>query len=150
MNIHFRATNEFPMWYDTIITIKVDRRLSDLFQGTHSETFEKVKKSLSPSPLLKLKACFFRQVDVVPPQPVAAKVTVLFVAVHLNLRSVTIVHSLTEVNAWGCKWLQMRANSTVWLLFSFFRNMFGVGKRWAIEKVNFTLSVWLPVVRICM
>ena len=75
------------MWYDTIIIIKVDQKLSDLFQGTHSQTFNKVKKSLWPSPLLKLKACFFRQVDVSPPQPVAA-VTVLYVAVHLNLRSV--------------------------------------------------------------
>ena len=69
------------MWYDTIIIIKVDQKLSDLFQGTHSQTFNKVKKSLWPSPLLKLKACFFRQVDVVPPQLVAAKVTVLYVAV---------------------------------------------------------------------
>ena len=79
--------NEFLIWYETIITI-VDQKLSDLFQGTHSQTFNKVKKSLWPSPLLKLKACFSRQVDVVPPQPVAAKVTVLYVAVHLNLRSV--------------------------------------------------------------
>ena len=73
------------MWYDTIIIIKVDQKLSDLF---HSQTFNEVKKSLWPSPLLKLKACFSRQVDVGPPQPVAAKVTVLYVAVHLNLRSV--------------------------------------------------------------
>ena len=70
--------NEFLMWYDTIIIIKVDQKLSDLFQGTHSQTFNKVKKSLRPSPLLKLKACFSRQVDVGPPQPVAAKVTVLY------------------------------------------------------------------------
>ena len=80
--------NEFLMWYDTIIIIKVDQKLSDLFQGTHSQTFNKVKKSLWPSLLLKLKACFFRQVNVGPSQPVAAKVTVLYVAVHLNLRSV--------------------------------------------------------------
>ena len=80
--------NEFLVWYDTIIIIKVDQKLSDLFQGTHSQTFNKVKKSLWPSPLLKLKACFFRQVDVGPPQPVATKVTVLYVTVHLNLRSV--------------------------------------------------------------
>ena len=65
-----------------------ERSLSDLVQETHSQTFNKVKKSLRPSPLLKLKACFSRQVDVVPPQPVAAKVTVLYVAVNLNLRSV--------------------------------------------------------------
>ena len=80
--------NEFLIRYDTIIIKKVDQKLSDLFQGTHSQTFNKVKKSLRPSPLLKLKACFFRQVDVVPPQAVAAKVTVLYVAVYLNLRSV--------------------------------------------------------------
>ena len=80
--------NEFLIWYDTIINIKVDQKLSDLFQGNHSQTFNKVKKSLRPSPLLKLKACFSRQVDVVPPQAVATKVTVLYVAVHLNLRSV--------------------------------------------------------------
>ena len=80
--------NEFLIWYDTIINIKVDRKLSDLFRGNHSQTFNKVKKSLRPSPLLKLKACFYRQVDVVPPQAVAAKVTVPYVAVHLNLRSV--------------------------------------------------------------
>ena len=73
------------MRYDTIIIMKVDQKLSDLFQGTHSQTFNKVKKSLRPSPLLKLKACFFRQADVGPPQPVAAKVTVLYVAVHLTL-----------------------------------------------------------------
>ena len=77
--------NEFLIQYNTIIIIKVDQKLSSLFQGTHSQTFNKVKKSLWPSPLLKLKACFSRQVDVVPPQPVAAKVTVLYVAVHLNL-----------------------------------------------------------------
>ena len=76
------------MWYDTIIITKVDQKLSDLFKGTHFQTFNKVKKSLWPSPLLKLKACFFRQVDVSPPQPVAAKVTVVYVAVHLNLWSV--------------------------------------------------------------
>ena len=83
--------NEFLIWYDTIIIIKVDQKLSDLFQGIHSQAFNKVKKSLWPSPLLKLKASFFRQVDVGPPQPVAAKVTVLHVAVHLNLRSVMCV-----------------------------------------------------------
>ena len=80
--------NEFLIWYDTIIIIKVNQKLSDFFQGTHFQTFNKVKKSLRPSPLLKLKACFSRQVDVVPPQAVEAKVTVLYVAVHLNLRSV--------------------------------------------------------------
>ena len=78
------------MWYDTIIIIKVDQKLSDLFQGTHSQTFNKVKKSLWPSPLRtdSPKTCFFRQVDVGPRQPVAAKVTVLYVAVQLNWRSV--------------------------------------------------------------
>ena len=60
--------NEFLIWYDTIIIIKVDQKLSDLFQGTHSQIFNKVKKRLWPSPLLKLKACFFRHLDVVPPQ----------------------------------------------------------------------------------
>ena len=69
--------NEFLIWYETIITI-VDQKLSDLFQGTHSKTFNKVKKSLRPSPLLKLKAYFSRQVDVGPPRPVAAKVIVLY------------------------------------------------------------------------
>ena len=62
--------------------MKVDQKRSDLFQETHSQTFNKVKKSLRRSPLLKLKACFPRHVDVVPPQAVAAKVTVLCVAVH--------------------------------------------------------------------
>ena len=85
--------NKFLIWYETIIII-VDQKLSDLFQGTHSQTFNKVKKSLWPSPVLKLKACFFRQVDVVPPQAVAAKVTVLYVAVHLNLRSVLVAVEL--------------------------------------------------------
>ena len=80
--------NNFLIWYDTIIIIKVHQKVSDLFQGTHSQTFNKVKKSLRPSPLLNLKACFSHQVDVVPPQAVAAKVTVLYVTVHLNLRSV--------------------------------------------------------------
>ena len=28
--------NEFIIWYVTIIIIKVDQKLSDLFQGTHS------------------------------------------------------------------------------------------------------------------
>ena len=86
--------NEFLMWYDTITNIKVDQKLSDLFLGTHSQTFHKVKKSFWPSPLLK--ACFFCQVDLVPPQPVAAKVTVLYVAVHLNLR--LVVTSLDGIN----------------------------------------------------
>ena len=44
--------NKFLTWYETIIII-VDQKLPDLFQGTHSQTFNKVKKSL--------KACFFRQ-----------------------------------------------------------------------------------------
>ena len=97
-NIHFRAkegstrfrrTRErISQLICTIKIIKVHQKLSDLFQGTHSQTFNKVKKSLRPSPLLKLKASFYRQVDVVPPQAVTAKVTVPYVAVHLNLRSV--------------------------------------------------------------
>ena len=53
--------NNFLIWYDTIIIIKVHQKLSDLFQGTHSQTFNKVKKSLRPSPLLNLKACFSHQ-----------------------------------------------------------------------------------------
>ena len=73
-----------------MIIIKVDQKLSDLFQGTHSRTFHKVKKSVCPSPLLKLKPCFSRRVDVVLPQAVAAKVTVLYVAFHLNLRTGTM------------------------------------------------------------
>ena len=56
--------NEFLIWYDTIIIIKVHQNLWDLFQLTHSQTVNKVKKSLRPWPLLKL------------------------VAVHLNLRAV--------------------------------------------------------------
>ena len=97
--------NEFLIWYDTIINIKVDQKLSDLFQGNHSQTFNKVKKSLRPSPQLKLKACFSRQVDVVPPQAVAFKVTVLYVAVHLNLRSViTGLEAGTERLLWNSAW----------------------------------------------
>ena len=91
--------NEFLIWYDTIIIIKVDQKLSDLFQGTHSQIFNKVNKSLWPSPLLKLKACFFRHLDVVPPQPVAANVTVLYVAVHLNVRSVKSAEYTAKFNA---------------------------------------------------
>ena len=75
--------NEFLMWYYSIIIIIVDQKLSDLFQGTHSQTFNKVKKSPWLSPLLKLKAYFFRHVG--PPQPDAAKVTVLYVAKVANL-----------------------------------------------------------------
>ena len=56
--------NEFLIWYDTIIIIKVHQNLWDLFQLTNSQTVNKVKKSLRPSPLLKL------------------------VAIHLNLRAV--------------------------------------------------------------
>ena len=106
--------NEFLIWYDTIIIINVDQKLSDLFQGTHSQTFNKVKKSLWPSPLLKLKACFFRQVDVVPPQPVAAKVTVLYVAVHLNLRSVLLssVRARTSVNLVGKRGSRRRSTTS--------------------------------------
>ena len=33
---------------------------------------------------------YFRHVDVVPPQTVAAKVTVLYVAVYLNLRYIMV------------------------------------------------------------
>ena len=40
--------------------------------------------------------CFFRQVDVGPSQPVAAKVTVFNVAVHLNLRSVFSICDITK------------------------------------------------------
>ena len=97
-NIHFRATEGSTRFHRTRERIshliwhhhnyKSTPKLSDLFQGTHSQTFNKVKKRLRPSPLLKLKACFTRQVDVVSPQAVAAKVTVLYGAVHLNLRSV--------------------------------------------------------------
>ena len=82
--LDFVVQGNVLIWYGTIIIIKVDQKLSDLFQGTHSQTVNNVKKSLRPSPLLKLKACFSRQVDVVPPQ------AVLYVAVHLNLRSVII------------------------------------------------------------
>ena len=95
------------MWYDTIIIIKVEQKLSDLFRGTHSQTFNKVKKSLWPSPLLKLKACFFRQVDVGRPQPVAAKVTVLYVVVHLDLRSV-----LTIIGRGWAKYLDLSLASS--------------------------------------
>ena len=74
------------------------KTLSDLFQGTLSlELSIKLKERLRPSPLLKLKVCFSRQVNVVPPQ-----VTVLYVAVHLNLRSVvttmTPEKTLTKAN----------------------------------------------------
>ena len=97
--------NEFLIWYDTIMNIKVDQKLSDLFRGNHSQTFNKVKKSLRPSPLLKLKACFSRQVDVVPPQAVAAKVTAPSVAVHLNLRSViTSLEAGIERPLWNSAW----------------------------------------------
>ena len=58
-----------------------------------------------PSPLLKLKACFSRQVDVVPPQAVAAKVTSPSVAVHLNLRSVmTGLEARIERPLWNSAW----------------------------------------------
>ena len=83
--------NEFLIGYYSIIIIKVDQKLSDLFQGTHSQTFNKVKKSLRPLPLLNVTACFSRQVDIVPPQAVAAKVTDPYVAVYLNLRSVLML-----------------------------------------------------------
>ena len=56
--------------------------------NSFSRTFNKVTKSVRSSPLLKLKVCFSREVNVVPPQAAATKVTVLYVAVHLNLRSV--------------------------------------------------------------
>ena len=79
------------------------KTLSDLFQGTLSlEPSIKLKERLRPSPLLKLKVCFSRQVNVVPPQAAAAKVTVLYVAVHLTLRSVvtamTPEKTLTKAN----------------------------------------------------
>ena len=79
------------------------KTLSDLFQGTLSlEPSIKLKERLRPSPLLKLKVCFSRQVNVVPPQAAAAKVTVLYVAVHLTLRSVVTVmtpeKTLTKAN----------------------------------------------------
>ena len=79
------------------------KTLSDLFQGTLSlEPSIKLKERLRPSPLLKLKVCFSRQVNVVPPQAAAAKVTVLYVDVHLTLRSVvtamTPEKTLTKAN----------------------------------------------------
>ena len=39
--------NEFLIWYDTIINIKVDQKLSDLFQGNHSQTFNKVSPTIT-------------------------------------------------------------------------------------------------------
>ena len=79
------------------------KTLSDLFQGTLSlEPSIKLKERLRPSPLLQLKVCFSRQVNVVPPQAAAVKVTVLYVAVHLTLRSVvtamTPEKTLTKAN----------------------------------------------------
>ena len=79
------------------------KTLSDLFQGTLSlEPSIKLKERLRPSPLLQLTVCFSRQVNVVPPQAAAAKVTVLYVAVHLTLRSVvtamTPEKTLTKAN----------------------------------------------------
>ena len=74
------------------------KSLGSLSGNSFSQTFNKVKKKrLRPSPLLKLKVCFSRQVNVVSPQ-----VTVLYVAVHLNLRSVvttmTPEKTLTKAN----------------------------------------------------
>ena len=63
------------MRYDTIIIMKVDQKLSDLFQGTHSQTFNKVKKSLWLSPLLNLKLVSFAKSTSALPN----------LAVHLNL-----------------------------------------------------------------
>ena len=130
--------NEFLMWYDSIIIIKVDQKLSDLFQGTHSQTFNKVKKSLWPSPLLKLKACFFRQVDIVPPQPVAAKVTVLYVAVHLNLRSVfTVVgvecfyHCTTLAPKWWVLFVAYNFQSLSFIVCSYLKTSALVNTIWA-------------------
>ena len=95
-NILFRVTKRSTRFHWEPIPhliwhhhIKVYQNLSDLFQGTHS---------LEPSIAIKLKKasstvtstetyCFSRLVNVVPPQAAAAKVTVLYVAVHLNLRS---------------------------------------------------------------
>ena len=39
--------NEFLIWYDTIINIKVDQKLSDLFQGNHSQTFNNVSSTVT-------------------------------------------------------------------------------------------------------
>ena len=67
------------------------KSLRSLSGNPFSRTFNKVKKRLRPSPLLKFKfVSRSRQVNVVPPQAAAAKVTVLYVAVHLNLRSVLV------------------------------------------------------------
>ena len=70
------------------------KSLGSLSGNSFSGTFNKVKKRLRPSPLLKLKVCLSRQVNVVPPQAAAAKVTVLCVAVHLN--SVLIRYRFTN------------------------------------------------------
>ena len=126
------------MWYDSIIIIKVDQKLSDLFQGTHSQTFNKVKKSLWPSPLLKLKACFPRQVDVVSPQPVAAKVTAFYVAVHLNLRSVfTVVgveclyHCTTLAPKWWVLFVAYNFQSLSFVVCSYLKTSALVNTIWA-------------------
>ena len=54
-------------------------------QGSLSRnSFNKLKKNVFDRHLY----CFSRQANVVPPQAATAKVTVLYVAVHLNIRSV--------------------------------------------------------------
>ena len=89
-SIRFHCTRErIPqlIWHHHV---KVDQNHSHLSGNSCSRTFRNLEKRLRPSPLLKLKVCFSRQVNVVPPQAAAAKVTVLYVAVHLNLRSVKL------------------------------------------------------------
>ena len=69
------------------------KSLGSLSGNSFSRSFNKVKKIFDRHLYWNLKVCFSRQVKVVPPQAGAARVTALYVAVRLTLRTlVTVVN----------------------------------------------------------
>ena len=70
---------------------KRPKSLGSLSGNSFSRTSNKVKKIFDRHLYWNLKDCFSRQVNVVPPQAAAARVTALYVAVHLNLTTVVSV-----------------------------------------------------------
>ena len=86
--------NEFLIWYYTIIIIKVHQNVWDLFQLTNSQTVNKFKKSLRPSPLLKLVAVHLKLRSVlfdVGDDTTTTKFTSRACAVHGNSLPVVVV-----------------------------------------------------------
>ena len=163
-NIRFRVTKRLTRFHSTRERIphliwhhhiKRDQSLSDLFQGTHSlEPLIKLKKIFDRHLYWNLKVCFSRQVNVVPPQAAAARVTALYVAVHLNLTTVVSVVNDNGLSrrrpgkpascdtSFGSKSRQVKRK---WVLSRFKHAMFGPQRLefWEGVRQMFSWIFWL-------